>query len=133
MGLWPMWSFPSAACLGPNPDTLETEKKIKNKQRIMGEWRERRHRERLIMNNTLCRQSIAITRMSELTMFNGTWPVSKWSYAFTYSISMQYPVVSDKYYLLPSREKILVYHLSIYLLLLGEALNFSCNVLTTWS
>lgn len=29
MGLWPMWSFPSAACLGPNPDTLETEKKSK--------------------------------------------------------------------------------------------------------
>lgn len=24
-----MWSFPSAACLGPNPDTLETEKNQK--------------------------------------------------------------------------------------------------------
>lgn len=27
MGSQPMWSFPSAACLGPNPDTLEKRNK----------------------------------------------------------------------------------------------------------
>lgn len=55
MGLQPMRIFPSAACLGPNPDTLE--------KRNKGSWqrRERRDRERLIMNLAICKQSITIT------------------------------------------------------------------------
>ena len=62
MGLQPMWSFPSAACLGPNPDTLEK----KTKQRIMAERREKKDRERLIMILAICKQSITITCASEL-------------------------------------------------------------------
>lgn len=43
MGLQPMWSFPSAACLGPNPDTLEK----KTKQRIMAERREKKRQRKI--------------------------------------------------------------------------------------
>lgn len=52
MGLKPMWSFPSAACLGPNPDTRE--------KRNKGSW-QREKRQRLIMILAICEQSIAIT------------------------------------------------------------------------
>lgn len=64
MGLEPMWSFPSAACLGPNPDTLE--KRNKGSWQRGAERRERRDRERLIMNLAICKQSITITCASEL-------------------------------------------------------------------
>lgn len=46
MGLQPMWSFPSAACLGPNPDTLE--------KRNRGSWQREEGKKETEKHNDSC-------------------------------------------------------------------------------